>query len=199
MPQSSDRVSWHLAKINMILHNEFNQRQRSKTVVSEGKGLSWSKSEGLGSTPAYGMGALLWALPSSVDPTKNYHHAAWEGVNINASLGGGLFRLSAHAAEDTSSAHKRWVLQVFQVCFSTHWEIRVGKIQQFSLRSWLDKLHLRFGNAVEYWYCFSAFPLVHQPIFKSPWSEAQLSSLCCLPSHTHLQSLPIAVVAQTGL
>lgn len=70
-------------------------------------------------------------------------------------------------AGGTMSTYKQqavW-LQVFQVgCmfFSTNSEIiSVWKTQQFSLHDWLDKLHLRYGNAVKYWDRIFAFPHIH--------------------------------------
>lgn len=76
-----------MGKINVILHNEFDQRQQSKAVVSEGEGLCgasqlWGAPEGLGSIPAHGVGALLWALVSSMDPTKNYNVLPEEGLTL---------------------------------------------------------------------------------------------------------------------
>lgn len=57
--------------MNLIRGSEAGQwhlRERGFPGASQLQGTP----EGGGSIPAHGVGALLWALVSSVDPTKNY-------------------------------------------------------------------------------------------------------------------------------
>jgi len=85
-PQKSDRISWYLAKINMILHNKSDQRQQSKTVALEGEGLSRARSV-LGSPKrekaaslhmAWGPSCGPWGLPWT--PLKPTHVLPEKGL-----------------------------------------------------------------------------------------------------------------------
>lgn len=44
LPQKGSGITWLLAKINMILHEECDCGQYNRTVVSEEEGFSWGKS-----------------------------------------------------------------------------------------------------------------------------------------------------------